>query len=403
LLAPPPKSPNHSHFIASILCHPIKHPHLLLQLQRKDPDTRHAFPQFDLVCRRSGRLSRKDLERNPHLTTIHNGRRPREVAIQQSETNERVAVIKYVDALSTAHKRRLEIAPDDNSVIAVISWTSRTIVREWTVHRYEAKRKGNKIVGYEFRMRSDRDGKENVSVRWTRKVLSIARPRSMSSRHRRSDSVSSSEGPQRRHTFAATPTKPVAPPSDPKWEFSSLNCRRIMASMTSQKLHIHSVSSAGTSLSSPSSSDFDEDFHGGDRELTTGRIMEFLTVSGLFVGLEEDFASKLRKEFLSAGKLRVRASTEFDDTPAPSEVPVIRSPKKVRPALAPVQSVESSYEQQSQVEEYHVPEPEVHVDVVPRTSISSKAPTTVPEAANYASRGWGYMSACVTKLMSLAV
>jgi hypothetical protein len=170
--------------------------------------------------------------------------------------------------------------------------------------------------------------------------------------------------------------------------------------MTSQKLHINSLSSAGTPLSSPSSSDFDEDFH-GDRELTSGRIMEFLIVSGLFVGLEEDFASKLRKEFLSAGTLRVRGSTEFDDTPPP-EVPIIRSPKKVRPALAPVQSVESSYERQRQVEEYHVPE-QVQVDVVPRTSISSKTPTTVLETGNYASRGWGYMSACVTKLMSLAV
>src|SRR5947207_5287653 len=62
LLAPPPKSYSHNHLIASLLCHPIAQPHLLLQLQRKDPDTRRALPEFDLVSRRVGRRARHDIK-----------------------------------------------------------------------------------------------------------------------------------------------------------------------------------------------------------------------------------------------------------------------------------------------------------------------------------------------------
>lgn len=419
LLAPPPKSHGHNQFIASILCNPIVHPHLLLQLQRKDPDTRHAFPQFDLVCRRSGRLSRKDMERNSQISPVHNGRRPRELAIQQSETGQRIAVVQYVNSLSSAQKRKLGIAGDDHDTIAVVYWNYRkSIVKEWTVHKYESK-KGGRSVGYEFRLRGEAAGTKGfVSARWTRKISTVPevpaspakeRPRSVSSRNRPNGSLSPMEGPRRQQTFASTPTAPSSTP-EAKWEFSSTNPRRVMATMTSQKLHIHSLASNTTPLSSSSSSDYDEECR-NDRELTSGRKLEFLIVSGLLVGLEEDFASELRKEFLAARGLRTPLSGD-DIIP---DVPIIKSPRKKHanshagrsPTLPVVEepplpttppprvvaqlpSNDSSDTQESK-------------SVTKTTSSTSHTPSLTPD---YVLRGWGIMtsaaSACVTKLMSLA-
>ena len=359
LAPPPPKSISHNHLLASLPCHPISHPHLLLQFQRKDPDSRHAFPQFDLVCRKASRPSKQDQQN--HKSSVDNlSHRPREVAVQQSETAQRIALIKYVNTLSAAQKRRLEIAVDDDSTIAIISWKyNHSLIREWSVHRYDQKRKsgGSRNVGYEFRLRNsthrNKDG-NGPSIRWTKKVIPPGQERSQSmmsptspSRRRRSRSVSSIEMPVRRYTMPSTPGTP-ATTSEPKWEFSSPNCRRLMATMTSKKLHIHSISSSATPSSSPTNSecDFDDEFH-SDRELTTGRMLEFLIVSSLFVGLEENFASKLRSEYLSAPGRRCPPQTNSSNPlihpPHPNEF--IRSaqipppptsillPPRIRPPL----------------------------------------------------------------------
>ena len=404
MFAPPPKLYSHNHLIASLLCHPIAQPHLLLQLQRKDPDTRRAFPQFDLVSRRVGRRARTEIKsESSNPSSVH----PREVAVQHSETGEKAATIKYINSLTSTQKRKAGITPGDDSAIAVVYWNyTKTFTKVWTVHRYESKRKGYK-VGYEFRLRSQlvesRDGQGYVYVRWTKKLDSASavqdRPSSVSSRNSRTRSVSSSEGPQRRHTF---PSSQSRPPTEPKWEFSSPNIRRIMASMTSQKLHIHSISSE-TPRSSPSTSSFDDELH-NDRELTTGRMFEMLIITGLFVGLEEDFASKLRKEFLLAAALRVPSSDEpsTDD----HQVVIPSSPKKPR-------SINTS--RATPVEIHSSPPPispsplrqspmTMEPKDVPFLAVRTTA-SILPPTTSYAMKGWGYMTgaanACVTKLFSL--
>jgi hypothetical protein len=419
LVAPPPKAYGHNHLIASLLCHPIAHPHLLLQLQRKDPDTRRAFPQFDLVCRRSGRLFRKDADRSSGTLAVHNGRRPRKLSIQQSETGERIASVKYVNTLSSAQKRRMGIAPDDESVLAVVDWNfSKSVIQEWTVHRYESSKKNARSVGYEFRLRgSNQRTKGFVCVRWTRKIAILPspspmkeRPRSMSSRTRRSNSVTSIEGPTRRHTFAATPTTQTPPP-EAKWEFSLPSSRRTMATMTAQKLHIHSLASNTTPLSSPSNSDFDEEIQ-NDRELTSGRKLEFLVVSGLLVGLEEDFASQLRNEFLTVGGGRITPPLESEII---SDIPIIKSPRKKRninrpdtvAALSIVEEPSSTttVTQQQTVQRSSQESSDLHdTKSQPRTVVSTSHTPVL--SSGYILRGWGLMtsaaSVCATKIMSLA-
>lgn len=405
LLAPPPKSYSHHHFIASFLCHPITQPLLLLQLQRKDVDTRHAFPQFDLVSRRVGRRARHEVKsESSSPSNLH----PREVAIQYSETGEKAATIKYVNSLTSAQKRKAGIVPGDNSAIAVVYWKfTKSFTKVWTVHRYESKRKGHK-VGYEFRLPSElakgRNGQGYVYVRWTKKLALAStaqdRPSSVSSRHGRSSSASSIEGPQRRHTF---PTSQSRPHIEPKWEFSSPNIRRIMASMSSQKLHIYSISSSATSLSSPSTSSFDDELC-SDRELTTSRMFEMLIISGLFVGLEEDFASKLRQEFLSAGALRIPTPDERHTDGSQNIIPL--SPKKPRSLNAtrssPVvinSSPPASLPSPQRRSQMTTEPKEIH-------SLALRATPSIPRpTTSYAAKGWGYMTgaanACVTKLLSL--
>ena len=404
LLAPPPKTFSNNHLIASLLCHPIAQPHLLLQLQRKDSDTQRAFPQFDLVSRRVGRRVRNEIKsESSNLSNIH----PREVAIQHSETGEKAATIKYVKSLTSAQKRKAGIVPGDDSVIAVVYWNyNKSFTKVWTVHRYESKRKGYK-VGYEFRLRNHlikgRDGQEHVHVRWTKKLDSASalqdRPSSVSSRHGRSSSVASSEGPQRRHTFPSSQSRPL---TEPKWEFSSPNIRRIMASMTPQKLHIHSILSSRTPLSSPSMSSFDEELY-NDRELTTSRMFEMLIVTGLFVGLEEDFASKLRKDFLSASALRIPSPDEPSTND--HQVAISSSPKKPRSIntipSTPVEIHSSPPIVPSPLGRSQMtPEPKEIPFLALRTTPNMPPPTT-----SYAAKGWGYMTvaanACVTKLLSL--
>ena len=402
LFAPPPKSHSHNHLIASLLCHPIAHPHLLLQLQRKDPDTRRAFPQFDLVSRKSQRRPRNDTFESSSRAFSP---RLREVAVRHVETREKAATIKYIDSMTSAQKRKAGIAPDDETAIAVVYWNfARSMIKTWTVHRYESKRRGQKL-GYEFRLQSAfvqgcDGGKGYVYVRWTKKLYSstsiLDRPSSTSSRTRRSNSVSSSEGPKRRHTFPSQSKHPT--PSDPKWEFSSPNVRRIMASMTSQKLHIHSIASSGTPLSSPSTSDVDDEPH-NDRELTTGRMFEMLIISGLFVALEEDFAFKLRKEFLLAGALRIPPSQDIhtlSDEPDPIIPTSLRS---LNTPKSPVEIEPIAQIQISSSRDAQIPEPK---DI---SVLTLKPTASIPQLTSYAARGWGYMTgtaaAGMTKLMSL--
>lgn len=403
LLAPPPKSYSRHNLIASLLCRPLAHPHLLLQLQHKDSNSRRAFPHFDLVCRKS---SRAGSSRNPDSAPFPQARQPREVVVQHSETLEKVATIKYASALSLQQKKKMGIAADDDSIIAAVYWHyAKSFTKVWTVHRYETNRRGAKIVGYEFRMRSDsvrgRDGNGYAYVRWTRRVIPAIqdRPQSVNSRRRRSSSVSSSETqqPRRRHTFPDSPPSRSASQADVRWEFSSPSVRRILASMTPQKLHIHSISSSGTPLSSPSCSDFDDDLH-SDRDLTPGKMFEILIITGLFVGLEENFASKLRAEFLSAGGLRVPPSDDLErasvyDTPSPS-------PRRHRPAsVTPTPPLEQTPQ---------LPPLSPHpshrlVNTRSATTITLRMPQIPP--VSYAAKGWGFVTAaaavCITKIMGL--
>jgi hypothetical protein len=394
---PPPKSFSHNHLIASLLCHPVVHP-LLLQLQRKDPDSKHALPQFDLVGKRSEKRQDQSASASDPPT-----RRPREVLVQDSDTGARVATINYINALTSRQKRKAGIALDDTSALAVVYWNySQSLTKVWTVHRYESKRKGYK-VGYEFRLRTEllkgRDGNGGYAyVRWTRKLtprVVQSRPTSMtSSRDRRSSSVSSSDAPRRRNTLpSSSPQKPVIS-NEPKWEFSSPNVRRIMASMTAQKLHIHSISSTTSPFSSPSTSDLDEELH-SDRELTPGRMMEMLIVSGLFVGLEEDFAGKLRKEFLSAGGLRIPPSDDHVESPIVEHFPL--SPKRLR-TMSTVNSAESVEVYSQSATSSTLPSP-MESSHEPRDVpfLAVRTPSRQPSVASvgYASKGWGYLNSAL--------
>lgn len=399
---PPPKSFSHNHLIASLLCHSNGHP-LLLQLQRKDPDTKHALPQFDLVGKRSEK--RQDPSASASVTRAC---RPREVIVQHSDTGERVATIKYMNALTSSRKRKAGIAPDDTSAIAVVYWNySKSSTKVWTIHRYESKREGYK-TGYEFRLRTDllrgRDGNGGYGyVRWTRKLSpkTQSRPNSMSStRGRRSSSVSSSDAPRRRHTFPASSPQKPAVPIEPRWEFASPNVRRIMASMTSQKLHIHSISSSSSPFSSPSTSDLDEELH-NDRELTPGRMMEILIISAFFVGLEEDFADKLRKEFLSAGGLRIPPSDDHVESPVDEHFSPL--PKRVR-TMSTVNSVESTQVYSQSAPSSTLPSPiETTHEPNAAPSLAVRIPSRQASVANtgYASKGWGYLNGAIAHAKSL--
>ena len=401
---PPPKSFSHNHFIAHLLCYPNVHP-LLLQLQRKDPDSKHALPQFDLV----GKRTEKRQDPVASWSSDTPAPRPREVTVQHSDTGDRVATIKYINALSAGQKRKAGIAPGDTTAIAVVYWNyTKSLTKVWTVHRYESKRKDHR-VGYELRLRTDllrgRDGKGYAYVRWTRKLSPRvqSRPTSMASPgDRRSSSFSSSDMPKRRNTFPAPSPRKPAIPSEPKWEFSSPNVRRIVASMTSQKLHIHSVSSLTSPVPSPSASDVDEELH-NDRELTPGRMMEILIISAFFIGVEENFAAKLRKDFLSVGGLRIPPSDDFLESPHHEPSPP--SPKRVR-TMSSVNSGESvrvysrsapSSALPSPIESSHEPN---DVQFSPARTLSRKPTITT---VGYATKGWGYWNsavACVKGLLS---
>jgi hypothetical protein len=170
--------------------------------------------------------------------------------------------------------------------------------------------------------------------------------------------------------------------------------------MTSQKLHIHSIVSSGTPLSSSSTSDFDDELY-SDRELPTGPMFEMLIVSGLFVGLQEDFASKLRKEFLSAGGLRIPPS---DETQRPyideQHVVIERKPVSITNPKSPdeIQATLPNVVISSR-------DPVVTNETQDIPFLPLKSTPSVPQqSSGYASRSWGFMtgvaSACVTKFMT---
>ena len=424
---PPPKSYVQNPLIAHLLCHPSAQSRLLLQLQRKDLDARHAFPQFDLVAKKAGRRRRASSSysagssASSHVTPP---RHPRQVAVQHSETGEKVATIKYADSLTTSQKRKAGIATDDVSAIAVIEWEyTHSITKTWTVHRYESKRKGYKS-GYEFRMRSSRvrespDGSDGfVTLRWSTKLRSESpamheRPASLSvpsrSSRRRSSSVSSgvSDAPRRRHTFPAAPTPRTPLSVDPKWEFTCSNAKRMMASMTPQRLHIHSISSTSSNVSSPSTSSFDDDCP-TDRELTPGKMFQLLVVTALFVGLEENFASKLHREFFSLTGLR---------TPAPDDPPLVTGqPDSTRHRVVDDIPERSSQESPPSPLPLSAPSPapiraarKAQV-VEPEELLMQRTPNIDPvttvTSTSYAAGGWNYLSstaaACLTKVINLA-
>jgi len=167
-----------------------------------------------------------------------------------------------------------------------------------------------------------------------------------------------------------------------------------MASMTAQKLHIHSISSTTSPFSSPSTSDLDEELH-SDRELTPGRMMEMLIVSGLFVGLEEDFAGKLRKEFLSAGGLRIPPSDYHVESPIIEHFPL--SPKRLR-TMSTVNSAESVEVYSQSATSSTLPSP-MESSHEPRDVpfLAVRTPSRQPSVASvgYASKGWGYLNSAL--------
>ena len=422
---PPPKSYVQNHLIAQFLCHPSAQSRLLLQLQRKDVAARHAFPQFDLVIKKTGRRRRASSSPLGASSAIVPPRHHRQVAVQHSELGEKVATIKYADSLSTSQKRKAGIAPDDTSAIAVIEWEyARSITKTWTVHRYESKRKGYKI-GYEFRMRSlprpeGPDGSDGfIILRWSTKLRSESppmqeRPASLSvptrSSRRRSSSISSeiSDGPRRRNTFPTTPTPRTV---DPKWEFTCGTVKRVMASMTPQRLHIHSISSTCSNVSSPSTSSFDDDLT-TDRELTPGKMFQLLVVTALFVGLEENFASRLHREFFSLAGLRAPAP---DDAP-----PVTAQPSSVRHHRVVDDIPERSSHESPPSPPSPLPPPSSqsptpitaahNVQIIePKELLTLRTPNVDPvttvASTSYAAGGWHYLSstaaACLTKVINL--
>ena len=149
-----------------------------------------------------------------------------------------------------------------------------------------------------------------------------------------------------------------------------------------------------------------------DRELTSGRKLEFLVVSGLLVGLEEDFASKLRHSFLTVGGGRVTPPLESEVI---SDVPIINSPRKKRkinrldtvPTLPVVEEPSST----TTVTQHQSVQPNSHeLSDLRETKSESKTISSMsnaPMSSNgYILRGWGLMTSaatvCATKLMSLA-
>ena len=426
LAPPPPKSYAQAHILPNLLCHPSAQSRLLLQLQRKDIDARHAFPQFDLIIKKAGRRRRASSAQSRSPPPCHETPHPRQVVIQHSETGEKVATGRYVDALNVSAKRKAGIAADDVSAVAVVDWEFHpSSIKTWTMHRYESKRKGYKL-GYEFRMRSNRvpeaaDGSDGfVILRWTKKLRSESpamqdRPASLSvptrSGRRRSSSVSSdvSETPRRRHTFPAASPR-ISANIDSKWEFScNTSRRRVMASMTPQQLRIHSISSTPSNVSSPSTSSFDEDLP-TDRDLTPGKMFQFIVVTALLVGLEEDFASKLQRDFLALGGLRTPAP---DDAPLPTsnqfhrhrveDIPEQQPPEQQPPEQqsVPVPSTPKPLSSSpTPVMTAHNPQPE------PKELLLTLRTPNVDSSISYAARSWDYLSstasACVNKVISLA-
>jgi hypothetical protein len=420
LAPPPPKSYAHAHLLPNLLCHPSAQSRLLLQLQRKDIDDRHAFPQFDLVTKKAGRRRRSSSAGSQSPSPSHEVPHPREVAVQHSETGEKVATVRYTDGLNASARRKAGIAADDSTAIAVVDWDfHRSSVKTWTVHRYESKRKGYKL-GYEFRMRSYRapggsDGSDGlVILRWAKKLRSESpamqdRPASLNvstkAGRRRSSSVSSdvSETPRRRHTFPA-PSPRMATNIDPKWEFScNLSRRRVMASMTPQHLRIHSISSTSSNVSSPSTSSFEDDLP-TDRDMTPGKMFQFIVVTALLVGLEEDFASKLQRDFLSLGGLR---------TPAPDDAPLPTSSQYQRPRVEDIPEQHSPEQTLSPVPSTPKPLSSSATPVMsvhntqsePKELLLSLRTSNIDPGSSYATRSWNYLSstasACVNKIISL--
>jgi hypothetical protein len=173
-----------------------------------------------------------------------------------------------------------------------------------------------------------------------------------------------------------------------------------MASMTSQKIHIHSISSSTlseseTTVSSPSSSDLDDEIY-LDRELTVGRMLEFLIITGLLVGLEEDFASTLRDGFLTAGGRRI-PSSEDTDRVSIVDVPIMQSPRRPGPKPVTIQPpiVETASVMSKEVEDLPPPQEEVRE---PSTRVASSSPGA---DTSYATRGWGYLTNAASHMTRL--
>ena len=246
-------------------------------------------------------------------------------------------------------------------------------------------------------------------VRWVKKIQSQSaslnerdRPMTFIAPRRSSISSETSSGPRRRHTFSHGTTSSTT--AETKWEFSSPNVRRIMATMTLQKLHIHSISSNATPLSSPSTSSLDSELP-NDRLLTPGKMMEILVISSLFVGLEDDFAGKLRAEFMAVGGLRIPRDSEdvsSDEyiTP-PSPVRTTRTPTVQTPDITTTEDKDVL--------------PHRPADGVPTNQRLVETKRMEPlltlrglnlQPSGFYEKGWGYVTAaaatCMTKLMKSA-
>jgi hypothetical protein len=404
LLAPPPTVQSSSpRLLSSLLCLPLSHTHqssqnLLLQLQRKDPaSARLIVPQFDLVLRKSSRgqiLPRKGgvEETGPSP--------PREVAVLDSETGRRLALVKYLRYLSSTTRKRFGISEGDDSVIATMSWHCKpSVTKEVSIHRYSAKRR----IGYEFRVQCSNGV---IISRWTKRVALPPppvqeRPHSVmqlaSGRSRRSSSVSSGEVPNRRYTVP-TMSPPQTTP-EPKWEFRCAALPRVAATMTSRKLVVLPISSTTPTpqlCSSPPTSDFDEETPSAERYFPFGQVVEFAVLTGMFVALEQDFATLLRHEFINTVSRRTPTVDVLDPIESPARTSSRRGREPALPAREPI------------------PDRPPPRTPIPLTKIDSKVHDRVPVERTmsnallpgYASRGWGYMTSaatvCVTKLMSLA-
>ena len=137
-------------------------------------------------------------------------------------------------------------------------------------------------------------------------------------------------------------------------------------------------------------------------------MMEILIISALFVGLEDNFASKLRAEFLAVGGLRI--PRDSDDVSSEENIPPPSPIKKTRtiPVNQPVP--QTSTEEKTDVITEHTPPPTDSVPAREQAMVEAKKmePLLTLRGLNlqptsFYEKGWGYVSAaaatCMTKIM----